>query len=48
MIMEYIEFNWLRKHTKKARSSQASISINSCTESSKTQFFLEGIVNLKP
>ena len=36
--MEYIELNSLRKDTKKARSSQASISINICIELSKTFF----------
>ena len=38
-----IELNWLCKHMEKVRISQASISINSCTELSKTQFFPEGI-----
>ena len=38
MIIECIEINWLCKHRKKVRSSQASISTNSCTELSKTQF----------
>ena len=36
--MEYIELNSLRKDIKKARSSQASISINICIELSKTFF----------
>ena len=36
-----IEINWLCKHRKKVISSQACISINSCTESSKTKFFLD-------
>ena len=35
-----IDINWLCKHRKKVRSSQASISNNSCTKLSKTQFFL--------
>ena len=36
--------NWLCKHMKKAKNSQVSFSINSCTELSKTQFFLVSIV----
>ena len=36
--MESIEINWLCKHSKKVRSSQAYISVNSCTELIKTQF----------
>ena len=36
--MECKEIDWLFKHKKKVRCSQASISINSCTELSKTQF----------
>ena len=32
VIMECIELNWLFKHMKKVRSSQASISINSCSK----------------
>ena len=36
----YIEVNWLYKHRKKLRSSQAYIPINSCTELSKPQFSL--------
>ena len=35
-MMEYIEINWLRKYMNKVRSSQAYISIDSCTELSKT------------
>ena len=35
-----IEVNWLCEHRKKVRNSQACISINSCTELSKTKFFL--------
>ena len=42
--MECIELNRLCKHMGKVRSSQASISINSCTELSKTQFFPVNIV----
>ena len=42
--MEFIEIDWFCKHRKKVRSSQASISINSCTELSKTQLFLVSIV----
>ena len=38
VIMEFIEFNSMCKYMKKIRSSQASISINSCTELSKTVF----------
>ena len=38
MTIKCLELNWLRKHMKKVRSSQASISINSCTELSKTVF----------
>ena len=38
MAVECIELNWLWKHTKKVRSSQVSISINSGTELSKKQF----------
>ena len=33
---------------KKVRRSQDSLSINSCTELSKTQLFLVSIVNLEP
>ena len=36
--MEYIELNSLREDIKKARSSQASISINICIELSKKFF----------
>ena len=36
--IECIEINWLCKHRKKVRSSQTSISINSCIELSKTVF----------
>ena len=36
--MECIELNWLCKHVIKFNSSQASISINSCTELSKAVF----------
>ena len=38
--------NWLCKHVKKVRSSQASISIN-CFELSKTQFFPNSNVKAK-
>ena len=38
MTLECIELNWLYQHTKKVRSSQTSISIDSCTELSKTRF----------
>ena len=38
--MECIVLNWLYQHTKKVRKSQASISRNSCIESSKTRFSL--------
>ena len=37
---KFKEINRLYKHRKRVRSSQASISINSCTELSKTQFSL--------
>ena len=37
--MKFIELIWLCKQKEKARSSQASISTNSCTEISKTQLF---------
>ena len=46
--MECIELDWLCKHMKNIRSSQASVSINSSTELSKIQFFLVGIVNVNP
>ena len=36
--MKSVELNWLCKHMKNVRSSQASISINSFTELSKMQF----------
>ena len=39
-MMEYIEINWLLKYMNKVRSSQAYISIDSCTELSKKQFYL--------
>ena len=35
-----IELKWLCKHFKKVRSGQASMSINYCTELSKTDFSL--------
>ena len=38
--MECIELNWLCKHTKKVRSSEAA-----STELSKTQFFPVNLVN---
>ena len=38
MTMKYIGFNWLCKHKEQIRNSQDSISINCCTELSKTQF----------
>ena len=41
MTIEYIEISWLCKHRKKIRSSQSSISINSCAEMGKTQVSLE-------
>ena len=40
IMWQYIEINWLCKYRKKVRSSQACISINSCTELSKTKFSL--------
>ena len=45
MKMECIEINWLYKHTKNVRSSRASISWNSCTVLSKTQFSLRVSLN---
>ena len=44
--MECKELNWLCRHMKKVRRSQASISRNSCPELSKTQFFPVSIVNI--
>ena len=38
VTVEFIGLTWLCKHTKKVRSNQASISVNSCTELYKTQF----------
>ena len=38
--------NWLSKHRKKVRISQACISINSCTESSKTKFTLWALLSI--
>ena len=35
---ECIEINWMCEHRKKVISSQASVSINSCTELSNTVF----------
>ena len=43
-IMELKELNWLCKHMKKVRSSQLCISMNFCTEFSKTQVFHVSIV----
>ena len=40
ILWQYTEINWLCEHRKKVRSSQACISINSCTELSKTKFSL--------
>ena len=37
--MECIELNGSCKHMQKLRSSQASISTNSCSEWNKAQFF---------
>ena len=42
--MEWIEPIRLCEHMKMVRSSQVSISINSCTELSKAQFFTVRIV----
>ena len=42
MTVEYIEFDWLCTYMKKVKSSQASISLNSCP---KTQFFFVSIIN---
>ena len=41
----HIEFNWLCKHKKKVRSSQASVAINSCTELSKSRPFAVILLN---
>ena len=38
VTVKYVEINWLYKHRKKVRSSQASVSVNSSTELGKTQF----------
>ena len=46
VTMKCIKLNWLRKYMKKIRSSQVSISINSCTELSKRQFFPVKIVKM--
>ena len=43
--MECIELNWFCKHKRKVRRSQASISINSCVELTKTQFISVSIVS---
>ena len=45
VTVECVELNWLCNHVKKVRSRQASISINSSAELSKTQLFPVGIVN---
>ena len=42
--MEFKDVNWLCKHVKKVRSSQASISRNPCIELRKPQFFTASIV----
>ena len=43
--MEWIKLNWLWEHMNMIRSSQAYISINSCTElNNKTQFVPVSIV----
>ena len=39
IMWQYTEINWLCKHREKVRSSQACISISSCTELSKTKVF---------
>ena len=41
-----IDIDWKCKHRKKVRSIYASISTNSCTESSKTQFSLWVSLNI--
>ena len=44
--MKFVELIWLCKQKEKARSNQASISINSCiTELSKTKLF--PVINVK-
>ena len=40
ILWQYTEIHWLCKHRKKVSSSQSCISINSCTELSKTKFSL--------
>ena len=40
ILWQYTEINWLCKHTKMVRSSLVCLSINSCTELSKTKFSL--------
>ena len=45
MTIECIELDWLCKHMKKVRTSEASISKSSCVELGKTQFFPKNIVN---
>ena len=47
VTMEFIELNSLCKYMKKVRSSQVSVSTNSCTELSKTRFFPESFVKLQ-
>ena len=43
----YIKLNWLWNHMRKVKSIQASISISSCAEMSKPQFFPESIIKGK-
>ena len=43
--MKFIELIWLCKQKEKARGNQATISIDSCTELSKTQLF--PVINVK-
>ena len=44
MTIECKEIDWLCKQRKKVRSSQGAVSMNSCTELSKTHFFPVSIV----
>ena len=46
VTIESIEFYWLHKHMKKVRIRQPFISINSCNELSKTQFFRVRVVKM--
>ena len=45
--MDRNQLNRLCKHMTKVRNSQPSISLNNCSELSKTQLFALSIVNIK-